>query len=287
MALRAGFIGLGNIGKPLASHLVPAGFDTTVYDLAEGPVAELVAAGAKQARSPRELAENADVIGICVPADDHVRQVVTGDDGVLAGAAPGAVLAVHSTVLPSTVEAIAELAAARDVGVLDACVTGGDQRAAEGVVTYLVGGDAAALEKARPFLEASSERVIHAGATGNGARLKLCINVLTYVQFAAANESMRLALASGLPAEVFEEAGRANGQLTELTLRYLATLKLPAEITGAEGFRELMRRHTGTAEKDLAWALKLARKSDLSLPVSGLVSQLMASIYGVDEERRR
>ena len=216
MTLRAGFIGLGNIGKPLASHLVPAGFATTVYDIAPEPMQELVEAGATQARSPREVAESADVIGICVPADEHVRTLMSGDDGILAGAAAGSVIAIHSTVLPSTVEEIAELARSRDVAVLDACVTGGDQRAAEGVVTYLVGGDEAALEKARPFLDASSEKVIHAGPVGHGARLKLCINVLTYVQFAAANEALNLAMASGLPAEVFEEAGRANGQLTEL-----------------------------------------------------------------------
>ena len=287
MTVRAGFIGLGNIGKPLASHLVPTGFETTLYDIAEEPVRELEKAGAKAAQSPRELAENADVIGICVPEDRHVRAVMTGEDGILAGASPGTVVAIHSTVLPATVLELAEQAAPRGVSLLDACVTGGEQRAAEGVVTYLVGGDASVLAKARPFLDASSETVIHAGELGNGAKLKLCINVVTYIQWAAAYEGCKLAMATGLPTEVFEEAGRANGQLTELQLRYLVGVKLPGEARASEAYQRVVRGHMHTAEKDLAWALQLARESGLTLPVSGLVSQTMARLYGVEDDQRR
>jgi UDP-N-acetyl-D-mannosaminuronate dehydrogenase len=102
MALRAGFIGLGNQGKPIAANLVAAGFETVVFDVAAGPVAELVAAGAKAAGSPREVGERADVVCVCVPEDRHVREVVAGERGVLAGAARGAVVAIHSTILPET-----------------------------------------------------------------------------------------------------------------------------------------------------------------------------------------
>lgn len=287
MALRAGFIGLGNIGKPLASHLVPAGFETTVYDVAEEPVRELEKAGARRAGSPRELAARSDVIGICVPEDRHVRAVLTGADGVLAGAHEGTVVAIHSTVLPRTVLELAEEASPHGVSLLDACVTGGDQRAAEGAVTYLVGGAADALERARPFLEASSENVIHAGELGNGAKLKLCINVVTYIQWAAAYEGCRLAMAANLPTEVFEAAGRANGQLTDLQLRYLTSVKLPEEARRSDGYQRYVRGHMLTAEKDLTWALQLARESGLSLPVSGLVSQLAARLYGVEDDGRR
>jgi 3-hydroxyisobutyrate dehydrogenase len=287
MTLRAGFIGLGNIGKPLASHLAPSGFATWVYDIDEAPMRELAEGGAKSAGSPREVAENADVIGICVPEDVHVRAVLMGEDGILAGAAEGAVVAVHSTVLPKTVQELAERAATHGVSVIDACVTGGEQRAVEGVVTYLVGGDESALAKARPFLDASSETVIHAGELGNGAKLKLCINVVTYIQWAAANEGCRLAMATGLPTEVFEAAGQANGQLTELQLRYLTSVKLPKDVRANEGFQKLVRGHMKTAEKDLAWALQLARESGVNLPVSGLVSQMMAGLYGVEDDQRR
>lgn len=287
MSPRAGFIGLGNIGKPLASNLAPKGFDAMVYDIASEPIAELVAGGAKAGASPREVGAHADVIGICVPEDDHVRAVMLGEDGLLAGAKPGTVVAIHSTIQPSTVIELAEIAAASQVTVIDACVTGGDARAAEGTVTYLVGGDADSVEKARPYLDASSSSVVHAGELGCGAKLKLCINVVTYIQWGAAWEGMKLATASGLSPEVFEEAGRANGQLTDLQLRYLVSVKLPAEVQKTEPYQKLVRGHMKTAEKDLAWALKLARDCELSMPVSGLVSQMMAKLYGVEDEGRR
>jgi 3-hydroxyisobutyrate dehydrogenase len=285
--LRAGFIGLGNIGKPLASNLAPKGFETIVYDIASEPVAELVKGGARAAATPREVGANANVIGICVPEDDHVRAVMLGEDGLLAGAAPGTVVAIHSTIQPSTAIELGAIAAESQVHVIDACVTGGDARAAEGTVTYLVGGDADVIEKVRPYLDAASTSVVHAGELGCGAKLKLCINVVTYIQWGAAWEGMKLAMASGLSPEVFEEAGRANGQLTELQLRYLIGVKLPPEVRAGESYQRLVRGHMKTAEKDLAWALKLARDSELSMPVSGLVSQLMAKLYGVDDAGRR
>jgi 3-hydroxyisobutyrate dehydrogenase-like beta-hydroxyacid dehydrogenase len=287
MAVRAGFIGLGNQGRPIAAHLAPAGFETTVYDIAEEPVKELVAGGARAAASPREVAEHSDVIGICVPEDDHVRAVMRGEDGILAGASPGTVVAIHSTILPATAIELAREAAEKKVDVLDACVTGGGARAAQKELTYLVGGDAAALDRARPVLENSSVKIIHAGELGNGAKLKLCINLITYIQWAAAFESMTLAKGIGLPQEVLEEAGISNGQLTPLMLTYLAVHKAPEEARRSEGLQTLMRGHMHIAEKDLAWVLKLARDAEVSLPVGGLVSQHMARLYGVIDEGRR
>jgi 3-hydroxyisobutyrate dehydrogenase-like beta-hydroxyacid dehydrogenase len=285
--VRAGFIGLGNIGKPLAGRLAPGGFETTVYDLDEAPVRELVAGGARAARSAREVAEHADVVGICVPEDRHVRAVMGGPDGVLAGAKPGTVVLIHSTILPATVLEVGAEASAHGVALLDACVTGGEDRARQGTCTYLVGGDAAVLEKARPFLEKSSERIIHAGELGNGAKLKLCLNVMTYLQWAAAFEPFALARAIGLPTEVLEAAGKANGQLTDLMIRYLASQKLPDEARRSEPYQKFVRGHLHTAEKDLAWALTLAREAGVSLPAAALASQSMARIYGVEDPKRR
>jgi 3-hydroxyisobutyrate dehydrogenase len=287
MTIRAGFIGLGNQGKPIAAHYAPAGFATIVYDIAEEPVAELVSGGAKAAATAREVGENADVIGICVPEDDHVRAVLRGDDGVLAGAAPGSVIAIHSTVLPQTAVELADEAAKREIAVLDACVTGGAARAATKQLTYLVGGDAAALEKARPLLECTSVKIIHAGEIGSGAKLKLCINLITYIQWAAAYESFALARAIGLPQEILEEAGQSNGQITDLMIAFLAGHKMPDDVRHSDGFQAAMRGFMTVAEKDLAWVLQLARKSDVALPVGGLVSQMMARLYGVDDEDRR
>lgn len=287
MAIRAGFIGLGNQGKPIAAHFAPAGFDTIVYDIDPAPVAELANAGARTAASPREVGANADVIGICVPEDRHVRAVVLGDDGVLAGTAPGAVIAIHSTILPETAIELAAEAARRDVAVLDACVTGGAARAAARQLTYLVGGDAGALDRARPLLECTAERIIHAGELGNGAKLKLCLNLITYIQWAAAYESHALATALGLPADVLEEAGLSNGQITPLMQSYLVGVKMPEEARHSDAVQKLMRGHMDVAEKDLAWALALARKAGVALPVGGLVSQIMARLYGVEDAARR
>jgi 3-hydroxyisobutyrate dehydrogenase len=287
MSLRVGFIGLGNQGKPIALNLAAAGFETVVFDVAPAPVAELAAAGAKAASSPREVGERSDLICLCVPEDRHVREVTLGPSGVLAGAARGAVIAIHSTILPETALAIAEQATPNGVAVLDACVTGGAARAAQKQLTYLVGGPAEALERARPALEVSAAKIIHAGELGNGAKLKLCLNLITYIQWAAAFESFSLARAVGLPQELLEEAGRSNGQLTPLMQAFLALHKAPESARRGAGMQSLLRGHMNVAEKDLAWALELARHANVSLPVGGLVSQLMARIYGVEDGGRR
>lgn len=287
MAIRAGFIGLGNQGKPMAAHYAPAGFPTTVYDIAEEPLRELEAGGARAASSPRDVAEHANLIGICVPEDDHVRAVLRGEDGVLAGAAPGSIILIHSTILPDTAVELAAEAADRNLSLLDACVTGGAARAATKELTFLVGGDAGALEQARPLLECTSSRIIHAGDVGSGAKLKLCINLITYIQWAAASEAFALARAIGLPQEILEEAGQSNGQLTPLMLAFLQSQALPPEVRGSEGVQASLRGFMTVAEKDLAWALQLARKAEVSLPVAGLVSQSMARIYGVEDNNRR
>ena len=288
MSIRTGFIGLGNQGKPIAAHLAAAGFETTVYDIDPAPVAELVSGGAKAAATPRELGAQVDIVGLCVPEDAHILSVTLGDDGLLAGMNAGGVVLIHSTVLPETVAEVAAAAEANNIAVMDACVTGGAARAENKQITFLIGGPSAALEKARPYFEATSDiDVIHAGELGNGAKLKLCLNLMTYIQWAAAYEPMVLARAIGLPLEVLESAGQSNGQLTDLMSSFLTAHKLPEEARKSEGFQSLMRGHMQIAEKDLAWALKLARQAEVSLPVGSLVSQSMARLYGVEDEGRR
>jgi len=287
MTTRAGFIGLGNQGKPIAAHLAPQGLPTTVHDVAPGPVAELVAGGAKAAKTPREVGQNADVVGICVPEDEHVRAVVFGENGLLAGMQKGGVILIHSTVLPETVEAVSAAAAKQGVDVMDACVTGGADRAAARRLVYMIGGSETTLAKIKPYLEATTDVPwIHAGPLGCGAKLKLCNNLNTYILFAAASEAVRLAKASGLSPDVLEQVARANGQFTDMTLAFLSTKKLPDSVLGSADYQRLMRNHTNIGEKDLAWALQLAKKSNVSLPMTALVSQLMAGIYGVRDTHK-
>jgi 3-hydroxyisobutyrate dehydrogenase-like beta-hydroxyacid dehydrogenase len=288
MSIRVGFIGLGNQGKPIAAHLAPAGFDTIVYDLDQDPIAELVKGGARAAATPREVGENADVVGICVPEDKHVISVALGDDGLLSGLSAGSVVLIHSTILPETIEQIASAGAERGIEVMDACVTGGATRAQARQLTYLVGGSEATLEKVRPYLEATTDvPPIYAGELGNGAKLKLCINLITYIQWAAAHESLVLARAIGLPQDVLEAAGRSNGQMTDMMVAFLAVHKVPDATRTSDSFQDMMRRNMKIAEKDLAWALQLARESEVALPVGGVVAQSMARIYGVEDGGRR
>jgi 3-hydroxyisobutyrate dehydrogenase len=250
VALRVGFIGLGNIGKPMAARLVAGGLETTVFDLAEGPVQDLVRDGAQAAGSPREVAARSEVVGVCVRDDDDVRAVLGGEQGLLAGAALGTVIAIHSTILPSTVRALGAAAAERGVGLLDACVTGGAAAAAAGKLTDIVGGDADPLERARPAFETSAQRIVHTGPLGSGAATKLCNNLMTYLAWLSAFESLHLARAAGLSEEKLEEVTRSNGNLTEPMRLFLASTRRRRRRDGAQpsrrwcGDSSLSRRRT-------------------------------------------
>ena len=287
MAIRAGFIGLGNIGLPMAKRLRAAGLETTVPDVAPGPVEALVAAGARAAGSPREVGAASDVVGVCVRDDADVRAVCLGEAGVLAGAAPGAVVAIHSTVQPATVLEIGAAAAERGVGVLDACVTGGAAGAAQGGLTVMAGGEPAHLERARPLLDAFARKVVATGPLGSGCKVKLCNNLMTYLAWTAAYEAMLLARAAGLPQEVLEEVTGSNGNLTDPMRAFLGLHKAPEETRRSAGFQALMRGFVEIAEKDLAATLALARESGVALPGAAMASQIMARVYGLEDGGRR
>lgn len=288
--MRVGYIGLGNMGKPMASHLAPAGFETTVFDLDPKPVEELVAGGARAAASPAEVAQASDVLCLCVPADEHIRAVLVGEGkagGALDHLAAGAVIAIHSTVTPETIAFVAEAAAARGVRLIDAAVTGGAAGAAAGELTFLVGGDGESVERVRPVLDASSKLVIHAGELGCGAKLKLAVNTLGYIHFAAVREAFGLIEAAGIDPKFLTEATRSNGQLSDMELSFLQTLALPPDTRDGEAYQNAMKIQLFNAEKDLAHALALARKHDHAMPTAALVSQGMARIYCVEDPGRR
>jgi 3-hydroxyisobutyrate dehydrogenase-like beta-hydroxyacid dehydrogenase len=287
MTTRVGYIGLGDMGKAMASNLAPKGFDTRVFDLNPDPVAELVAAGAVGAASCREVGEHAEVLSICVPADAHVEAVLLGEDGALAGMAKGSIVAVHSTVQPDTVEKVAAAARERGVHLIDACVTGGREVAEKGGLTLLVGGEESDIAQARPVLEAYGTTLLHAGPLGSGAKLKLAVNLMTYVNWAAISESFRLAKASGLDPEVFLEAVRSNGQLSKMQERFVGGIQLPDEAIASEAYQSFIKIQMFTAEKDLAHALELGRKCGIVMPAASVVSQDMARIYRVEDKGRR
>jgi 3-hydroxyisobutyrate dehydrogenase len=287
MSLRVGFVGLGNIGKPMARRLVAGGLETTVFDLIPGAVDELVAAGARGARSLRQVAAASDIIGVCVRDDADVQAVVFGQDGLLVGAAAGTVIALHSTILPRTVTEVGAAAAARGIGVVDACITGGAMGAEHGTLTYMVGGDPAHLERCRPAFATSAAQIIHTGALGSGAATKLCNNLMTYLGFLSAFEATLLARRAGLSMEALEAVTCANGNMTEQMRAFLMLHRLPAEQRKNADFQQLLRAFTTLAEKDLAVTLAFAREHGVALPGAALCQQLMARVYGLDDENRR
>jgi 3-hydroxyisobutyrate dehydrogenase len=284
---RVGFVGLGAIGKPMARRLVAGGLKTIVFDLVPAAVDELVAAGARGAGSLREVAAASDTIGVCVRDDADVQAVVLGADGLLAGAAAGTVIALHSTILPRTVTEVGAAAAVRGIGVVDACITGGARGAEQGTLTYIVGGDAAHLDRCRPAFATSAAKIIHTGALGTGAATKLCNNLMTYLGFLAAFEATLLARRAELSMEAFEAVTGANGNLTEQMRAFLMLHRVPAEQRQDVTFQQLLRAYTTLAEKDLAVTLAFAREHGVALPGTGLCQQLMARVFGLEDENRR
>ncbi len=281
MAIRAGFIGLGNIGKPMAQRLVAAGFETIVYDLREDARRELAELGARAAGSAAEVAAAAEVIGVCVRDDDEVRRVTLGPEGVVARAAGGAIVALHSTILPSTVREVGRAAEARGVGLLDAPITGGSAGAESGTLTYVVGGDPALLERCRPVFAAAAKKIVHTGELGSGAAAKLCNNLIGYLGFLAAFEASSLARHAGLPFESLLEVTRSSGHLTDIMLPFLHFRRRVEEQPDDPSLQARAKTFADLAEKDLAVTLAFARECGITLPGTAACREWIARAYGV------
>jgi 3-hydroxyisobutyrate dehydrogenase-like beta-hydroxyacid dehydrogenase len=154
------------------------------------------------------------------------------------------VIAVHSTVLPRTVCEIGRAAATKQVAVVDACITGGAVGAEQGRLTYMVGGEAADVERCRPAFETSAEKIVHTGPLGSGTGVKLCNNLMTYLGFLAAFEATLLARRAGLSNQALEDVTRANGNLTAQMTAFLMLHRVPAEQRAEAGFQDLLRGFT-------------------------------------------
>jgi 3-hydroxyisobutyrate dehydrogenase len=195
---RVALIGLGLMGSGMARRLLGAGFPLSIYNRNPERAAPLAAEGAHAAASPREAAARADVVLSMVADDAAARAVWLGEQGALVGAARGTVLVECSTVTVEWIDELARAAAAAGCALLDAPVTGSRTHAASGELSFLVGGPSAALETARPVLAAMSRAIVHVGATGRGALLKLVNNFLCGVQAASLAEALALIERSGL-----------------------------------------------------------------------------------------
>ncbi len=198
MTMRYGFIGLGNLGGALAMSLRRAGFDLTVHDLDPGTGKALVEAGAVWADNPRATAERVDAVFTCLSSPAVSERVLAGEGGLLSGLRPGSTWIETSTVDAESIQRLAAIAAEKGVFTLEAPVTGGVHKAAEGAVAVIVGGEAEVLERHRAALEAIGRPVFHVGPLGSAAAMKVVTNMLAFIHLVAAGEALMLAKRGGL-----------------------------------------------------------------------------------------
>ncbi len=195
---RIGFIGLGIMGRGMSRNLLDAGFEVTVWNRTPERTDELVAAGAARAGSPAGVAAVSDIVVACVSDTPDVVQVLTGDDGVIHGAARGSLVIDCSTVSPDATRMIAARLAERSVEMLDAPVSGGSEGAAHGTLSIMVGGPAEQFERARPLFDAMGSAVTHVGDHGAGQAVKLVNQILVVHNMLGVSEALLLAAAEGL-----------------------------------------------------------------------------------------
>jgi 3-hydroxyisobutyrate dehydrogenase-like beta-hydroxyacid dehydrogenase len=276
--LPVGFIGLGNMGKPMARNLVCDTLEAWVHDVQQAPVDELVALGARSA-TPADIARHCRVIGLCVRDDRDVEALLYGEEGMLALAAPGTVIAIHSTVTQAGLLRWANDAAERGVDLIDAPVTRGKLGKEPHFICYMVGGTAEVLERCRPVLETSAESIIHAGPLGAGIALKLCNNMITYLEFIAMSEALAIAERSGLSIEVLADVGRGNGVINERMVAFASNRSKLREQLGEAGFAAAFGPFGKLGEKDLDAALDTARSLELHLPATALARTMIHDVF--------
>jgi 3-hydroxyisobutyrate dehydrogenase len=213
-----GFIGLGNMGAPMAANLLKAGHQMIGFDLVPAAVEALVAKGGRAAKSAAEAAAAGDVVITMLPAGPQVRAVYLEDGGVLASARRGALLIDCSTIDVETARAVAAAAKRAGFDMLDAPVSGGVSGAEAASLTFIVGGEAEVFDRAHPILSAMGRTIVHAGPAGNGQAAKICNNMILGVSMIAVCESFALAERLGLDAQtLFDISSQSSGQCWALT----------------------------------------------------------------------
>jgi 3-hydroxyisobutyrate dehydrogenase-like beta-hydroxyacid dehydrogenase len=275
---RLGIIGLGDMGGAIAEGVLTGQWDDEVtvvgYDISAEPMERFTRLGGVPAGSVGELARQVDLVAVVVIDDDQVRQVCSGDDGAIAGAAEsGALVAIHSTVLPATVVEMAAVAEAVGVAVIDAPVTGGAGAARNRDLVVFCGGDEAHTEQGRPHFERYGGMVVNVGPLGAGQRAKVARNLISYVEFAVAYEAIALAAAADVDLKAFAEivsySDRNIGPHMGVFTR--PPVYPPPSLGGS---------FTRIAHKDLGGALSLAEELGVDLPITALVDQHIDTAFG-------
>lgn len=274
---RLGYIGLGNMGAPMAQRLVEWPGGVTVFDVRTEAMTPLAEAGASLADSVGDVAAAADIISITVLDDAQVREVVAE---LAANAKPGTVIAIHSTISDTTAAELAEQLAPQGIHVIDAPVSGGAGAAAKGELATMVGAPRGVYEQIKPAFKCWASMVVHAGEPGAGTRMKLARNMLTFTGYAAAGEAMKLAEAAGLDLQALGRVVRHTDALTGgpgAIMLLDSTEPLPAE----HFLRDAFTHTRGLGEKDLSLALALGDTTGVDLPLAQIALQQLAAGLGV------
>ena len=278
MKRNIGFIGLGNIGKPIAKHLIQDGFQLYAYDVFPEAVKELVELGAV-ASTLEQMAADCDYIGVCVRDDKDIESLFYGEQGLLALAREDSIIAIHSTVTQAGLLEWARQAATKAVTIIDAPITGGANGAEAGTLCYMVGGDESSLEACRPIFETSADKIVHAGALGTGIALKLCNNLITYAEFTAMSEATRLAEAAGLSADVLREVGKSNGVINEQMHMMISNRNALAAGCSEQQMDEIFGPFGRLGRKDLECAIETAAQLDVTMPATELVRDMIEDVF--------
>ena len=272
---KIGFIGLGNMGLPMAQNLLKAGHAVTGFDLAKPTLAKLASAKGSAVDSVPAVCRGAEVIITMLPAGAHVRAVYSGEDGVIANANERALLIDCSTIDVATARAVAGAAAERGLDMLDAPVSGGVGGAQAGTLTFMVGGSDAAFARAQPILAAMGKTIVHAGGSGNGQAAKICNNMILGASMIAVSEGFLLAEKLGLDAQkLFEIASKSSAQCWSLT----TYCPVPGPVPTSPANRGYQAGFTAAMMlKDLKLAQEAAQANGASTPLGAEA----AALYGL------
>jgi 2-hydroxy-3-oxopropionate reductase len=256
--LRVGYIGLGLMGKSIARNILKAGFPVVVHNRSRGAVDELVAEGATAANSPKEVAEQVDIVFTNLPDSPDVEKVALGENGILAGAKAGLIMVDNSTIKPASARLIADKLKEKGVFSLDAPVSGGDIGARNATLTIMVGGDAGALEKVMPVFQAMGKTITHVGEAGAGQVAKAANQIMVAAQMVAMGELLVFSKKAGVdPRKVVDAIKAGAAQCWALDI------KPPRLFDGNRnpGFKSYMQL------KDMNIVLDTAKEYDV--PISG------------------
>ncbi|MGH7047656.1 MAG: 3-hydroxyisobutyrate dehydrogenase [Stellaceae bacterium] len=267
-----GFIGLGNMGAPMAANLVTAGHQVTGYDTTPGPVAALAAKGGRAAASAAEAIAGAEIVITMLPAGAQVREVYLGNGGVLGRAAKDALLIDCSTIDVETARAVAAAAAEAGFDMLDAPVSGGTAGAAAASLTIMVGGGEATFARARPVLAAMGRTIVHAGPSGSGQAVKICNNMLLAVSMIGLCEALSLGDKLGLSAQtLFDVCSKSSGQCWALT----SYCPVPGPVPASPANRDYAAGFTAAMMlKDLRLAQQAAGSVAAATPLGAVAAAL-------------